>query len=448
MSVSREDIRMTVIFLALVATLGQNSGPASARGLIDQLATNQHAEAEATLMRLGAKALPSLRRAAAGGDDHTQQRAAALVDRIERALLTEPTLVTLDYRDRPLKEVVDSLAQQSGMRLSLDPINEERWREIRVTVQEPGPVPFWKAIDRLARTARLQYNFAVPQTPGDSVTTLRLVHPGQPPEETPSYSGPFRIHAYKLRYHDDARLVRGADGKIRRAGNPKLDIHVMIKGEPRLRIGQDDLPRRVEIRDDQGRPVTYQPFPGEEKPLDWGFRHVVMVPELSINFWNYELAAPAGAEMRLKSLKATARLAVAASRPDPLVIALDHATGRTFRQGDLAVDVIDVRIGPDGARSIDLAAQRDGGRPFFSLTSPLRSWTYWAGGLIEVHDARGDPMEWTVGPAPPGASATRTTLRILPRDRAAPPAEIRYDGLMRTIVDVPIELNDIPVLER
>jgi hypothetical protein len=319
---------------------------------------------------------------------------------------------------------------------------------LRVTLAEPELVPFWKAIDRLARTARLRYNFVVPEAPGDSVTALRLYDGGRPPEENPAYVGPFRIHVDHIRYRDEARLVRGADGRIRRAGNPKLDIHVMIRGEPRLRIGQDDLPRRVEIRDDRGRPVTGQLFPGQEKPLDWGFTQLAMVPELSINFWGYELAAPAGAAMRLKSLEAMVRVAVEAPQPDSLVIPLEGAVDRSFRQGDLTLEVIDVSSGPKAPASIDLSARLDGGRTFPGLMSPLNRWTYWAGGLVELRDGRGRPVPWTPGPPPPGHSASRATLRIVADAQSAPPAEVRYSGLMRTIVEVPINLGEISVLER
>src|SRR5262245_22101004 len=151
------DIRMTGLIISMIAVFAQATGPDSAPGLIERLGTDGHAEAESTLLRLGARALPSLRMAAAGREGRVRPHAAALVDRIEQVLLTGPTLVALDYRDRPLKEVIDSLAERSGMRLSLNPANEDRWRNLRVTLREPEPVPFWRAIDRLAREARLQY---------------------------------------------------------------------------------------------------------------------------------------------------------------------------------------------------------------------------------------------------------------------------------------------------
>ena len=439
---------MTSVFITAIALMAQGPDQNPPAGLVERLGTDRHAEAEATLLRLGARALPPLRKAAAGGDKRVRPRASELIDRIERALLSEPTLVTLDYRDRPLEEVVWSLGQRSRMRVFLDPTGMDRRRAMRVTLQEPGPVPFWKAIDGLANAAGLQYNLIPPKEHGDPETRLRFYDGGRLAEESPRYVGPFRIHVHRIRYHDEARLVRGPGGKVRREGHPKVDLHVMLRGEPRLRIGQDDQPRRVEILDDRGRPVVKDDFPGEEKPLDWGFTELAMVPELSINCWGYELAAPATDGARLKSMKATVRIAVEAQRPDPLAIPLEGAKGRTFRQGPLAVEVLDVRPGPEPPPAIDLAAKLDGGRPFPRLMAPVNSWVYWAGGRVEVLDAHGERMAWAARFVPKMPSDPASTIQISPQDRGERPVEIRHRGLMRTIIEVPIELTDIPILER
>ena len=436
-------------FVLLAALVQVPEGPNNAAGLVARLGGDDHAAAEKTLERLGARALPALRPAAESvdGDSTLRKRAAALVDRIERELLTSPTLVTLDYRDQPLDEVLASLAKRSGMRLIVNPGNEERRRAVRVTLEEPRPVPFWQAIDRLSRLARSQFNFGTSEQSGVSETELRLWFLGNPPEDQPSYVGPFRISMSQLRYHDESRLVRGADGKVRRSGRPKLELSVGIRGEPRLRIGQDDFPRRIEILDNEGRPVTHEPLPGEDRPLNWGFTQLFMVPELSINFWNYEMAAPATGDLRLKSLKATVKLAIEGRRPDPLVIPMADARGRTFRQGSMSVEVTDVLNQPGKRPEIELAARFGDFRAVPVLQAPHNNWIYWAGGVIEVRDARGEPIAWKSGPLAGNLEDDRPRLRIV-LDADSHPAEIRYYGLMRTIAEVPIELTDIPILGR
>ncbi len=295
-----------------------------------------------------------------------------------------------------------------------------------------------------SRLAGLQYGFTPSERSGVSETVLRFWFADDPTEDHPTYVGPFRINVSRIRYHDESRLVRGADGKVHRSGRPKLELSLRIRGEPRLLIGQDDLPRGVEILDSEDRPITHAVFPGEDRPLNWGFTQLGMVPDQYLNFWNYEMAAPATGDLRLKSLKATVKLAIQGRRSDPLVIPLADAKGRTFRQGSLAMEVIDVRDVPLRGPEIELAARFGDFRAARKLVAPYNPWIYWAGGVVEVRDARGEPISWMSSPLPANPADDRARLRIFP-ELGTHPAEIRYYGLMRTIAEVPIELSDIPI---
>src|SRR4051812_11580173 len=83
--------------------------------LVAQLGSARYARREAAasaLEKLGRQALPALRSARDVKDPEIRSRASALITRIEGGLLTKPTLVTLDYRDRPLGEVIRSIGDQ------------------------------------------------------------------------------------------------------------------------------------------------------------------------------------------------------------------------------------------------------------------------------------------------------------------------------------------------
>ena len=70
--------------------------------------------------------------------------------------LLRPTLVRLDYADRPVADVVRSLAERTGVPMVLFPDEPAAsWRKKRISLTAPGPVPFWEAIDRLEPTAGL-----------------------------------------------------------------------------------------------------------------------------------------------------------------------------------------------------------------------------------------------------------------------------------------------------
>src|SRR5262249_30564213 len=126
--------------------------------LVERLGAPRYAEREAAaaaLERAGAAAVPALRAGRRARDPEVRARAAALLERVESALMVRPTAVRLDYRDRPLTDVVADLATQCGMPVLLDPENAQEWSRRRVSLREDGPVTFWRALDRLCREGGL-----------------------------------------------------------------------------------------------------------------------------------------------------------------------------------------------------------------------------------------------------------------------------------------------------
>ncbi len=83
-----------------------------------------YAEREAAseaLERLGRSALPVLRAARDSRDLEIRNRAHDLIQKIEGALLTQPSKVKLDFENKPLVEVMRSLSQQTGFKVALYP---------------------------------------------------------------------------------------------------------------------------------------------------------------------------------------------------------------------------------------------------------------------------------------------------------------------------------------
>src|SRR4051812_31600943 len=97
--------------LVVLAMLAQASaaGPAD---LVERLGSGRYADRQAAsdaLERLGREALPALRLGREARDAEIRSRSSALINKIEGALLTQPTMVTLDFDDRPLKDVVKEI---------------------------------------------------------------------------------------------------------------------------------------------------------------------------------------------------------------------------------------------------------------------------------------------------------------------------------------------------
>src|SRR3954451_3106891 len=139
---------MTLALLGLLLLVAPEEPPGPG-ALIDRLASPHSAERSAAaeaLERMGAEAVPALRVARQSPDLELRARAAALLDAIEGRSLALPTLVTLDFRDRPIVEVVAAIAERSKIPMVLEPQGDDRWTSQRISLEGPAPLPFWEAL--------------------------------------------------------------------------------------------------------------------------------------------------------------------------------------------------------------------------------------------------------------------------------------------------------------
>ena len=133
-----------------------------------------------------------------------RERLAALIDLVLTRWLDRPTMVALDFDNRPLGEAVESLAARTGFTLALDDPGPGRPAS---HLAGTGPLPFWLALDRLGRTASVRHD---PEIRADGrgnfpvVSIIRLVA-GDPPPFT-SYYGPLRIHLFTTHRHRDVNF--------------------------------------------------------------------------------------------------------------------------------------------------------------------------------------------------------------------------------------------------
>src|SRR5262249_46049442 len=159
--------------------------------------------AASELEQLGGIALPALRAAREQKDPEVRSRAAALIEKIEGTLLTQPTMLRLDSEDQPLPEVLKDLSEQSGIRLTLLPQNAAEWKTRGVTLHEPNRLPFWKAMDRLCEASRLQYNAGINGFPYGRDPVFPLFEGGTRPSAPTFDSGPFRLTVLGLHFQRD-----------------------------------------------------------------------------------------------------------------------------------------------------------------------------------------------------------------------------------------------------
>src|SRR4051794_33269964 len=107
--------RMSHWFLGVVLLgMPASSDPTT---LISRLGSTNPSEREAAataLEAIGGEALTALRAARDGPEPAVRQRAAVLIRKIRGNQLVRPSLISLDYRDLPMSEVIQDISHRTG----------------------------------------------------------------------------------------------------------------------------------------------------------------------------------------------------------------------------------------------------------------------------------------------------------------------------------------------
>jgi hypothetical protein len=468
---------MPGVTLVLALWLGQihaaspDSSPAT---LVARLGAPRYADRQAAaeaLERLGAPALPALRSARESRDLEIRARAAVLTERIEAALLTQPTRLELNFKDAPLADVTKSLSLQAGFKLGLFPQNLPKWKFQRVTLRASRPVDFWSAVDQLCDVAGLQYNPTMPGSPGERDTTFAFTD-GTGRNLTPnSDHGPFRVSLISVHYQRHLTYVptispvpfppprprpvarapenrpSGGPARLAPVTNVEFSAGLVLAAEPRLFLTQRALLQLTEASDDRGNSlIPANTATGRTpSPSELGFALAgVRVMHLEV-----PLHRPAEAGATIKKLRGLIPLVVSSRRPDPLVVPLAGGAGKTFENPDVEVTLHEIRVMPNTQNTVvDLTVRANarvaswsrgesqGSNNSLERTQPERL-------RIDVLDGRGQLIPWFVSAVDP--ESTRITLTLTHLPQTTEPKELRYYALTRGELSVPFEFSDIPM---
>jgi hypothetical protein len=196
--------------------------------------------AEQGIVKMGTAVVPRVEELGKkSADPEVQQRAKAIVRQIAMASLTEPTLVTLKFKNAPAGEVYADLFKQVGAQIELWPPNlfAAGARPIPAVTIDVNKVPFWEAISKLEAQTGL-----FPRSMGDQMrlSERRMGGINNGRKREVCVTGPFMVTT------DDTF--------------PMLtEIKVFV--EPRVRmIGHAAEPKIEEVTDEKGNPVALDGF--------------------------------------------------------------------------------------------------------------------------------------------------------------------------------------------
>lgn len=457
-------------FLLVFACAQAPAESADPGAMVARLGANRYSEREAAsraLERLGRPALPALRAARDSRDPEIRTRAAGLLHKIEGALLTQPTHVRLNFDHTPLVQVTRSLSQQAGFKVALYPENLGKWNYTKVTLHQPEPVTFWKAVDLICDAAELQQSPGLHGIAGPREPTFALTN-GPSGSITPnSDHGPFRVSVLGVHYQRDlnygpagpaARGVGfGGDAGLRRAGAPALQTRIYpvvteqfsaslaLAAEPRLNLTQNGPLQITEAVDDRGQSL----LPPIDETAAGGRLEGYFGPMSgSVLHLQAQLHRPAVPGRTIKRLRGTIPLNICSRRPDPLRVPLDQATGKRFANSEVDLTVHSIRPGVVGSQTLlelsvkanerASAADQADAEAFVELY-PVDTHRL----QLEIVDKRGQLVTWF--PSGLNSETSRLTLTLNGQVGKLVLKEVRYYTLTRATVSVPFEFRDIPM---
>jgi hypothetical protein len=492
---------MLIVAVAMVTVLGwaPDDGPAE---LVARLGSPRFAEREAaaeSLRRLGHLAAPALRKAQSGRDLEIRIRASKLRDEIEASTLLKPTMVRLDFHDRPLSQVVEGIGRRAGVSLASGdetsmhqmPQDRSSWPDRRITLEATDSLPFWAAIDRLCRAGGLRRLY--PQHlygPEDRFDRLILV-PGQasPPK---CDTGPFRVELLRICRERDLDLTPGLsqfgrestvsgpssslagagygpEVKEVRAANFFAELH--ISTEPRLRIVGEASLERLKASDGQGHSVLREPTAEERKAEIELSRNNPRIdprlhPELRFNsgsrrsaptwLFRVPLANSTPPGVRLAELKGVVAVAVMARRADPLVMPLADGKAKTIESDGVRLTIHEAAVKPNQFYGeLELTLETEKGTETLKVQGPgigpleinrpidLIEWE------LEIRGDQDQSIDWSFLQTPTQGLRGRMRLQVRPRNQGErldfSKLRLRVFTMVGAAIELPFSFADVPM---
>ena len=428
--------------------------------LVKQLGSARYTlreSAEGELSRLGRVALPALRAAKDSRDPEIRTRASAILARIENSMLVEPTPITLDFRDVPIVEAIEAINRQTGLNLNLSPEERPLFANRRLTLQSKEPLPFWKAIDALCAGAGLHHGQGVHGSSGTFEGSLAL-HDGYDPLSGPvSDTGPFRVQLSSVHFQSDIQLTQPRElpairpskvaesARSQALANRQFFLQFVVAAEPRLSITQDGPIKLTAVTDDRGQSLLNSPGAGTFQHHA-GYFGINPAPTLRLRA---DLSYPESPGKQIRVIRGSIPLIVATRKPDPLVVSLSDSMGKSRRNEDVDLTLVEYRP----ARGDQPATIQVAIKPLGAANQPVESGVGEPLGYrpdspqqqIEILDAEGRILSWFPSSTLYNGEETRLTLTLGSRGTPGVPASLRYHGILRAHSEAAFEFRDIPI---
>jgi hypothetical protein len=414
--------------------------------LVQQLADadfQKRNQAGQALEKLGIGALPALREAARKTDDaEVRRRLDEIIPHLEQIAALQPTTVTFNCRELPVRKAVEQLSKECGYKLELSQNgarNGNEDPEKRLVTVDFKSVPFWQALDSLCEVGGLTFQEG---WYGHDQETLRLDF-GESHATPMCMQGAFRISIRGFDYQRNLYFNQGfrqagdiQDGPYHR--NQSLRIEMFISVEPRLPLaGVNNQVAFTEVVDDQGQDLI--------KPAD-EYNRYYFGGGMGRSFTQpvNAMLEPSVAGKKIKIMKGTIPVTVvAAQKPKITVDKILEVKNQTYKEGNTTLTIEEVtKQGPQNI-AIKLTIAEPTGK---KRGDP--GWSYSLQSRLTVLDTKGNKFQsYGGGWSNNGNGNLQGTFHFGPPggQGVGEPAKMVFYEWTTVSHAVPFEFHDVPL---
>jgi hypothetical protein len=366
MCIMRRGIVAVAMVLAVVALARGDAPPTkpTIEQLIEQLSNDDFKVRQAAVKAIEAmdpEVLPALRTALKANPPlEVRRQIEKMIAQFELAAVTNPKLVTLSATARPLQEVVEQLAKQSGYPITLVP---DAGKEKKLHDFKFERVPLWEALDAVCASGEM----VVSRDAGQKGFQLMFSDRYQP---FVSRHGAFRVVGQGLQYSKStsrsnqltmvARKPADGDKQVNKHESETLHFTLAVEAEPRvpaLGLGEVIIKEAFDDRKQSLVPqvaLTEMIFGGRRS-----FTRVGGFPGMNMNAWVPLKPASKNAKS-ISLLKGTIPVQIEKETKITVLAekALD-AKGKKFKFGDVSIEIDEVK---HGANQLHVYLTMTGGR--------------------------------------------------------------------------------------
>jgi hypothetical protein len=413
--------------------------------LIGQLSDKAYAvrqKASKELEQLGPEVLPLFRETIQKtGDPEVRRQLEELVPKLERQAALAPKFITLQCKDKPLREAIKELARQSGYKIELStPAGANDERERRLVTLDLKNVSFWDALERVCGQGGLAVHEGW-YGPDQAMVRLDFgeMNPG-----VVSVHGPFRVRvmgSYYNRSLNFNNFVRTPNDQVFHRYE-SLSINLGVSVEPKLPLLGLGQPTITEAVDDQDQSLTPPPNPSNNQYHPSYYRSYMQQISTTLT--------PSRAGRRLKVLKGVVPVTVvAATTPKIVVEKLTDVKNKTFKEGatTLTIDEVTRKNNNQISVKMTISEGRNGPSDYTWVNSlPQR---------LEVTDGRGVKYQSYGHSWSGGNNSVQGTFEFGPSSPVANPLAILglgpgplklvYNEWSTLVHPVPFEFKDLPL---